>query len=71
MECLKEFYLTYDDTQLRWNGADLLSRVAKRVLNKKNISIKQPELNVQPSFVFFPINSQHITRYESMYFPIS
>lgn len=63
MECLKEFYLTYDDTQLRWNGADLLSRVAKRVLNKKNISIKQPELNVQPSFVFFPINSQHITRY--------
>ena len=63
MECLKEFYLTYDDTQLRWNGADLLSRVAKRFLNNKNISIKRPELNVQPSFVFFPISSQHITRY--------
>ncbi|XVE51673.1 hypothetical protein DITRI_Ditri02bG0060400 [Diplodiscus trichospermus] len=63
MECLKEFYLTYDDTQLRWNGADLLSRVAKRFLNKKNISIKMPELNVQPSFVFFPTSSQHITRY--------
>ncbi|XP_022720233.1 uncharacterized protein At4g19900-like [Durio zibethinus] len=63
MECLEEFYLTYDDTQLRWNGADLLSRVAKRFLNKKNISIKQPELNVQPYFVFFPISSQHITRY--------
>ncbi|XWS19905.1 hypothetical protein CRYUN_Cryun31cG0056300 [Craigia yunnanensis] len=63
MECLKEFYLTYDDTQLRWNGADLLSRVAKRFLNNKNIAIKRPELNVQPSFVFFPISSQHITRY--------
>ncbi|XVF40056.1 hypothetical protein PTKIN_Ptkin01aG0081900 [Pterospermum kingtungense] len=63
MECLQEFYLTYDDTQLRWNGAALLSRVAKRFLNKKNVSIKQPELNVQPSFVFFPISSQHITRY--------
>ncbi|KAE8659610.1 Alpha 1,4-glycosyltransferase family protein, putative isoform 2 [Hibiscus syriacus] len=63
MECLKEFYLTYDDTQLRANGADLLSRVAKRFLNKKNKSIKQPELNVQPSSVFFPISSRHITRY--------
>ncbi|XP_039054131.1 uncharacterized protein At4g19900-like [Hibiscus syriacus] len=64
MECLKEFYLTYDDTQLRGNGADLLSRVAKRFLNKKNvISIKQTDLNVQPSSVFFPISSRHITRY--------
>ncbi|KAK6284142.1 hypothetical protein POUND7_003094 [Theobroma cacao] len=57
MECLKEFYLTYDYTQLRWNGADLLSRVAKRFLNN------QRELNVWPSFVFVPISSQHITRY--------
>ncbi|XVF27259.1 hypothetical protein REPUB_Repub14bG0091500 [Reevesia pubescens] len=63
MECLKEFYLTYDDTQLRWNGADLLSRVAKRFLYENSISIKRPELNVQPSSVFFPISSQHITRY--------
>ncbi|MBA0745501.1 hypothetical protein Gogos_008074 [Gossypium gossypioides] len=63
MECLNEFYLTYDDTRLRWNGADLLSRVAKRFSNEKNISIKRPELNVQPSAVFFPISSQHIIRY--------
>ncbi|KAG8494602.1 hypothetical protein CXB51_011960 [Gossypium anomalum] len=63
MECLNEFYLTFDDTRLRWNGADLLSRVAKRFSNEKNISIKQPELNVQPSAVFFPISSQHIIRY--------
>ncbi|GMI91679.1 hypothetical protein like AT4G19900 [Hibiscus trionum] len=62
MECLKEFYMTYDDTQLKANGAGLLSRVAKRFLNK-DISIKQPELNVQTSSVFFPISSRHITRY--------
>ncbi|KAH9747347.1 hypothetical protein KPL70_004682 [Citrus sinensis] len=30
LECLKEFYLTYDETRLRWNGADLLQRVARR-----------------------------------------
>ncbi|TQD70788.1 hypothetical protein C1H46_043684 [Malus baccata] len=30
MECLKEFYMTYDDTRLRLNGADLLTRVARR-----------------------------------------
>ncbi|OMO65804.1 hypothetical protein COLO4_30993 [Corchorus olitorius] len=60
-ECLKEFYMTYDDTQLRSNGADLLTRVAKRFSNKNDILIKQPELKVQPSFVFFPIGSQHIT----------
>ncbi|OMO70407.1 hypothetical protein CCACVL1_18940 [Corchorus capsularis] len=62
-ECLKEFYMTYDDTQLRSNGADLLTRVAKRFSNKNDILINQPELKVQPSFVFFPIGSQHITRY--------
>ncbi|PPR91040.1 hypothetical protein GOBAR_AA29642 [Gossypium barbadense] len=69
MECLNEFYLTYDDTRLRWNGADLLSRVAKRFSNGKNISIKQPELNVKPSAVFFPISSQHIIRYHPIYIP--
>ncbi|KAK8584951.1 hypothetical protein V6N13_138894 [Hibiscus sabdariffa] len=70
MECLKEFYLTYDDTQLRGNGADLLSRVAERFLNKKNIvSIEQPELNVQPSSVFFPISSRHITSMTSSLIP--
>lgn len=63
MECLKEFYLTYDDTQLRWNGADLLSRVAKKFLRKKQFPFKQPELNVQPSSLFFPLSSHHITRY--------
>ncbi|KAG6695061.1 hypothetical protein I3843_09G076500 [Carya illinoinensis] len=65
MECLKEFYMTYDDTLLRWNGADLLTRVARKFLSLENTSTRQLELNVQASFTFFPISSQHITRYFS------
>ncbi|XP_043807752.1 uncharacterized protein At4g19900 isoform X2 [Manihot esculenta] len=63
MECLKEFYTTYDDTQLRWNGADLLTRVARRFLNRKDKSSTQLELTVQPSYIFFPIGSQDIASY--------
>ncbi|KAM1123021.1 hypothetical protein ACFX13_004557 [Malus domestica] len=63
MECLKEFYMTYDDTRLRLNGADLLTRVARRFLSGRNKSIRQLELKVQPSFIFFPIASQNISRY--------
>ncbi|KAK9937142.1 hypothetical protein M0R45_013952 [Rubus argutus] len=63
MECLKEFYMTYDDTRLRWNGADLLTRVARRFLSIRNRSVRQLELNVQPSFMFFPIAPQNISRY--------
>lgn len=65
MECLKEFYMTYDDTRLRWNGADLLTRVARRFLSIRNRSVRQLELNVQPSFMFFPIAPQNISRYAS------
>ncbi|XP_022146564.1 uncharacterized protein At4g19900 [Momordica charantia] len=61
MECLKEYYSTYDDSSSRWNGAELLTRVAKRF--SREVSTEQFELNVQPSFVFFPIASQNITRY--------
>ncbi|KAL4614552.1 hypothetical protein ACB092_07G061700 [Castanea dentata] len=63
MECLKEFYMTYDDTQLRWNGADLLTRVSRKFWSQEKLSIKQLELNVQDSFIFFPISSQNISRY--------
>ncbi|KAM2904955.1 hypothetical protein COP2_004615 [Malus domestica] len=63
MECLKEFYMTYDDTRLRLNGADLLTRVARRFLSGRNKSVRQLELKVQPSFIFFPIASQNISRY--------
>lgn len=55
-ECLMEFYASYDDTLLRWNGADLLSRVAQ------NISSNTIELNLQPYFVFFPISLNNISR---------
>ncbi|KAI4298145.1 hypothetical protein L6164_031739 [Bauhinia variegata] len=61
-ECLKEFYSTYDDTRLKWNGADLLTRVARNFL-KENTSVKLSELKVEPSFVFFPISSHNIIRY--------
>ncbi|XP_061354734.1 uncharacterized protein At4g19900 [Gastrolobium bilobum] len=62
-ECLEEFYMTYDDTRLRWNGADLLTRVARKFLGEENKSIKRLELKVEPSYIFFPISSQNITRY--------
>ncbi|KAE9597313.1 hypothetical protein Lal_00007373 [Lupinus albus] len=62
-ECLEEFYATYDDTNLRWNGADLLTRVAKKFSGQENNSIKQLELKVEPSYIFFPISSGNITRY--------
>ncbi|KAL9375743.1 hypothetical protein Peur_032622 [Populus x canadensis] len=62
-KCLNEFYMTYDDNRLRWNGADLLTRVARNFLSKENKSIDQKELKVQPSHIFFPISSQNITSY--------
>ncbi|WCJ28493.1 alpha 1 4-glycosyltransferase family protein [Euphorbia peplus] len=63
MECLKEFYTKYDDTLLRWNGADLLTRVARNFLGKEGKSPKQQELKLQPSYIFFPIGSRDITSY--------
>ncbi|CAL5213067.1 unnamed protein product [Lathyrus oleraceus] len=62
-KCLEEFYMTYDDNSLRWNGADLLTRVARKSIGEKNRTIKRLELNEEPSHIFFPINSQDITRY--------
>lgn len=62
-ECLTEFYLSYDDTLLRWNGADLLSRVAQNVSSNKDLLDRKMELNLQPYFVFFPISHNNISRY--------
>ncbi|XP_045814301.1 uncharacterized protein At4g19900 [Trifolium pratense] len=62
-ECLEEFYMTYDDNSLRWNGADLLTRVARKFTGKDNKTVKRLELNEEPSHIFFPIKSQDITRY--------
>ncbi|KAI3798487.1 hypothetical protein L1987_33764 [Smallanthus sonchifolius] len=63
MECLKEFYASYDDTNLRWNGADLLTRVGSKFLREENGFKNQMELKLQPFFAFFPISRKNITRY--------
>ncbi|XP_010529291.1 PREDICTED: uncharacterized protein At4g19900 [Tarenaya hassleriana] len=65
LECLNEYYMTYDDKCLRCNGADLLTRVGKRFMNgKKNRrDMNQEGLKVQPSSVFFPISSRQIAGY--------
>ncbi|KAF3337303.1 Glycosyltransferase sugar-binding region containing DXD motif [Carex littledalei] len=58
MECLKEFYSTYDDSHLRWNGADLLTRVINKIKNNNQLHVK-----ILPSFQFYPISSSNITSY--------
>ncbi|KAL0321451.1 UNVERIFIED_CONTAM: hypothetical protein Sradi_5406600 [Sesamum radiatum] len=63
MECLAEFYASYDDAQLRWNGADLLTRVAKNFTSDRAISEVKNELLLQPPSVFFPIGRSIISRY--------
>ncbi|RYR14124.1 hypothetical protein Ahy_B04g070759 isoform B [Arachis hypogaea] len=63
--CGHACFETYDDTSLRGNGADLLTRVAKQFLGKENKSVKQLELKVEPSYIFFPISLQDITRFFS------
>ncbi|KAJ6816135.1 uncharacterized protein M6B38_417325 [Iris pallida] len=62
-ECLVEYHSTYDDTSLSWNGADLLTRVSKRLYDKGNKSIGHLDIKIEPSFSFFPISPTNITRY--------
>ncbi|KAI3965822.1 hypothetical protein MKX01_010779 [Papaver californicum] len=59
MECLEEYYATYDDTLFRWNGAELLTRVVKQSSSRNNNS----DIIMQPSSLFFPIGRQNITRF--------
>ncbi|KAK4488001.1 hypothetical protein RD792_003740 [Penstemon davidsonii] len=63
LKCLEEFYASYDDDLLRWNGADLLTRVANNFLSNKEISDTKTELLLQPSSGFFPIGHNNISRY--------
>ncbi|CAA3025227.1 uncharacterized protein At4g19900-like [Olea europaea subsp. europaea] len=63
MECLTEFYGSYDDTRLRLNGADLLTRVADKFLSNKDISEAKMDLQLQMQSLFFPINRSSISRY--------
>ncbi|KAG5010863.1 hypothetical protein JHK87_019378 [Glycine soja] len=61
-ECLEEFNMTYDDTSLRGNGVDPLTRVDRKYLGEENKSVKHLELKVEPSYIFIPVSSQNITR---------
>lgn len=63
MECLREFYSTYDDALLRWNGADLLTRVINKLNGEKDKSFGHRDIKIEPSPSFFPISSTNITRY--------
>lgn len=63
LECLMEFYASYDDTLLRWNGADLLTRVVRKFQGKENLLKTQVDLKLQSPSVFFPISRNDITRY--------
>ncbi|XP_026384965.1 uncharacterized protein At4g19900-like [Papaver somniferum] len=63
MKCLKEYYETYDDTLLRWNGGELLERVGKQSSSINNSSNKQLDTSMQPSSLFFSVGRKNITRY--------
>ncbi|XP_056696245.1 uncharacterized protein At4g19900 isoform X2 [Spinacia oleracea] len=62
-QCMLEFFSSYDDTLLRWNGADLLTRVAGNFSRKENDVKKKRMLKVQVASNFFPISSHDIQRY--------
>ncbi|KAK8968403.1 hypothetical protein KSP40_PGU002162 [Platanthera guangdongensis] len=63
MECLTEFYSTYDDTLIMWNAADLISRVINRLQGTGDRSWEVLGITIIPPQSIFPINSMDITRY--------
>ncbi|TVU38386.1 hypothetical protein EJB05_11753 [Eragrostis curvula] len=64
-ECLKEFYSSYDDTLLQWNGAELMSRVISNLSSNADENIGHLDMKLEPSVTFYPINSTDIMRYFS------
>ncbi|CAN6455681.1 unnamed protein product [Victoria cruziana] len=62
LECLKEFFSTYDDKLLRWNGAELLSRTAAKFVNRLDYGQKL-HIKIEPTPKFFPISLEDITSY--------
>ncbi|KAK3125400.1 hypothetical protein QOZ80_7BG0604390 [Eleusine coracana subsp. coracana] len=64
-ECLKEFYSSYDDTLLQWNGAELITRVISNLSSKADESMEHLDANLEPSVTFFPISATDIERYFS------
>lgn len=63
LECLTEFTATYDDTLLRWNGAELLTRVAKKSIEKRGKKWVNKMFKIQPHFAFFPLSFHNIKSY--------
>ncbi|KAM0870658.1 hypothetical protein ACQ4PT_039886 [Festuca glaucescens] len=63
-ECLKEWYSTYDDTLIQWNGAELMTRVIR---NHSDIDQNREHLDIEleSSFTFYPISSTDIMSYFS------
>ncbi|KAK3127422.1 hypothetical protein QOZ80_7AG0573060 [Eleusine coracana subsp. coracana] len=64
-ECLKEFYSSYDDTLLQWNGAELMTRVISNLSSKADESMEHLDVNLEPSVTYFPISATDIERYFS------
>ncbi|CAA6671857.1 unnamed protein product [Spirodela intermedia] len=64
MECLKEFHSTYDDTRLRWNGAELLTRVIRRLAGKANKLQSKFHLNMEPFHKYFSAPVDEVERAE-------
>ncbi|CAN6219270.1 unnamed protein product [Urochloa humidicola] len=65
LECLKEFYSTYDDTLLQWNGAELMTRVIRNLSSRANEDIEHLDAKLEPCATFYPISSADIVRYFS------
>eukprot|EP00250_Pteridium_aquilinum_P012362 c20680_g2_i3 orf=55-2469(-) len=65
LECLVEFMATYDDELLDFNGAGLVTRVAKKLREEqnKNSELRTGDLWIEQPYAFFPLSSEHITRY--------
>ncbi|CAM0906331.1 unnamed protein product [Alopecurus aequalis] len=61
VECLKEWYSTYDDTLMQWNGAELMTRVIRNHSDSDQ-NREHLEIKLEPSFTFYPISSTDIMR---------
>lgn len=63
LDCLTEFTATYDDTLLRWNGAELLTRVAKESIKRSGKNWVNKTFKIQPHWAFFPLSFHNIKSY--------
>jgi hypothetical protein len=63
-ECLKEFYSTYDDTLVQWNGAELMTRVISNLSSKADENRGNLDIKLEPSVKFYPVSSTDIIRYD-------